>query len=278
MKIALFISGRLTCYEYNLIPILNYLDSKYEINLFVSINGERDEYHINAEINLSKWLKKISYENYKVPDNFTENTHKSSLIQIVDNKRVPYTNLSCFFNDRKAYESIIEYSVANSEKYDVYCKIRPDIIFNNINNLNFQKPKYDTIYSCVPPCPIYFDRNGRGPICVSDAFAYGDEKSMDIYTKTYDNIIFLNEKMNGKYLINYELCLTESIFRMIFCGDGHNNLDDCKNLNYYSLVKDYLELESLYNNLKVNIEYFNCSYSLNSNRRSKDLIKNINPF
>ena len=58
MKLAFFISGRLTCYEENLIPILNFLDKKYDINLFLSINDEYNNYYEKAESLLSKWLKK----------------------------------------------------------------------------------------------------------------------------------------------------------------------------------------------------------------------------
>ena len=43
MRVAVLISGRLKCYESCLIPLLESCD--YDVDLFISINAERDDYH-----------------------------------------------------------------------------------------------------------------------------------------------------------------------------------------------------------------------------------------
>ena len=117
MKTAMFISGRLTCYDENLINILNTTFCENDIDLFVSVNGVRDEYHIEAEQRLSKWLRKIDYEEYNVPEDFI-NTNPESLRQTVNGKQVPYTVLSMFYNDYKNYKNIEEYSKENNMEYE----------------------------------------------------------------------------------------------------------------------------------------------------------------
>jgi len=110
LKIAIFISGRINCYENNLLHILNYLDNIYKdtcndescVNLFMSINGIRDEYNILMEKTLNKYIKSIHYEIYKIPENF-KNNHQETLYQIIDGVKQPYTNLSCFYNDMVAF-------------------------------------------------------------------------------------------------------------------------------------------------------------------------------
>lgn len=279
MNVAIFISGRLTCYENNLLPILDYLDEFSHPHLFVSINGNRDEYHIEAESRLSKYLKDIKYEVYNVPEDFTSNLHPQTLKQHVDGKWVPYTNLSCFYNDKMAFNLATSYSKTHKIKYDIYCKFRPDITFHNINQLDFHILEKNTIYSNIPPCEIYFEGDRRNQRCVSDAFAYGDIHSMKTYTKTYNNILNLNNKLEGKYRINYELCLTESIFDMIYYGSyeipGEQDYTKiyADRIKKYKIAYDSNDANKIISESKIKIKYFEAKYSLDPNRRNRDIIK-----
>ena len=38
-RIAIFISGRITCYDTDLKPVITELSRQYEIGLFISVNG-----------------------------------------------------------------------------------------------------------------------------------------------------------------------------------------------------------------------------------------------
>ena len=70
MRVALFISGRLKCYEQRLLPFLEKVD--YDVDLFISINGHRDAYHNQAIEKLSKWLKEDYINPYVVPQDYVD--------------------------------------------------------------------------------------------------------------------------------------------------------------------------------------------------------------
>lgn len=266
MKTALFISGRLTCYEENLINVLNTTFCENDIDLFISINGVRDEYHIEAEEKLSKWLRKIDYEEYNVPDDFI-NTHPESLRQTVNNKNVSYTVMSMFYNDKKNFLNIENYAKENNIQYDIVCKFRPDIYFINpffrilfnafINNK-------DTLFCCTPPCQIilYGDKHPEGPLCINDAFSLGSMEVMKRYCSTYDRIFLLNEKYNGNFRLNYEVSLTEC-----FWGEE----------SFPKYTNDILQrLHNANNNCPYKIVFFNLQYDINNKRTLRDKIKRDN--
>lgn len=260
-KIAIFISGRLTCYETNLIPALVILNRTYDVHLFISINGERDEYHITAERLLGKWLKDIRYEKFKCP--IENNIHPETLKQEVDGKKMPYTVMSSFYNDMKAFELIEKYELTNNMNFRLYCKLRPDMIFYQLPQFRFvlPDPNDKKLYSCVPECPIWIYGWQNTPICVCDAFAYGNKNVMKIYCNTYNFGIEMNNKLNGNYRINYEPLLTENILdTYLIDKEKYKTPEDIKNA---------------YNNNSRGIEiyYFQCPYNLNKNRRSRDAIK-----
>lgn len=257
VNIALFISGRLTCYETDLILLLQRLSTNdnIKIHLFCSINDIYNDYYKIAEEVLSPWLCKIEYEEYKIPYDFIENKHPETLIQIVNGIKQPYTVLSCFYNDYKAYKMIEEYQTEKNIKFDICCKIRPDIIFNNIFPEIFLEKDTMTLYSCIPPDIIRIRGDLRTNLCLCDAFAFGCMETMKQYCKTYNFILNENNIKNGNYRINFEPCLTESFFNEAFPIDS----DDC-----------YIHMNNAYNKSKFNVIYFTCPYYLNKTRRIRD--------
>jgi|688.fasta_scaffold79452_3 hypothetical protein len=69
LNIALFISGRLTCYKNVLLPLLHHLKPQYNIKLFLSINSEQDNEAIEILNNVLGYYefkpfftKKIGYK------------------------------------------------------------------------------------------------------------------------------------------------------------------------------------------------------------------------
>ena len=260
-KIAIFISGRLTCYETNLIPALIILSRNYDVHLFISINGERDEYHITAERLLGKWLKDIRYEKFKCP--IENNINIESLQQEVDGKKMPYTVMSCFYNDMKAFELIEKYESANNMNFRLYCKLRPDMIFYQLPQFHFvlPDPNDNKLYSCVPECPIWFYGWQKTPICISDAFAYGNKKIMQLYCNAYNFGIEMNDKLNGDYRFNYETLITENML-------GSYLIDKEKYKTEEDIINAFVN-----NKRKIQINYFQCPYNLNKNRRNRDTIK-----
>jgi hypothetical protein len=260
MNIALFISGRLTCYDTDLIPNLESMSRDYTIHLFVSINGERDEYHQEAEKRLAPWLKKIRYESYTIPDDFIPNTNPETLFQIVDGKRVPYTVLSCFYNDWKCYEMIVDYVKETGIQMDTCVKFRPDISFQTKDWSIFQRAaaQPERLFSNFPPAKIYYGGDTSIPCYVSDAFICTSLANLKVYCNTYHFILETNRSTNGTYRINYEVSLTENIFG--------TPIDD-------SVKPARDQLLSLFANAQLSIEYFELPYTLNKMRRTRETVQ-----
>jgi hypothetical protein len=257
-RVAIFISGRLTCYENHLIRNLEKLQNHLLVDLFISINGERDDYHKEAEQKLQKWLRVIQYEKYIPPSEtiMIPNNHRETLFQIIDSIKTPYTNLSCFYNDTKCYSMITQYANEKNIEYDIYMKFRPDIYFFNINVLENIGINMDenSLYSCIPPQEIYIWGDRRASRCICDAFAYGSKKVMEQYCKTYSFIIKTNNERNGSYRINYEPSLTES-----FC----NYALDLDNDNYQTII-------NMFASAPFKVHYFTAPYEIDRNRRNRD--------
>ncbi len=256
-RVAIFISGRLTCYETHLIKNLQLFDTMFMVDLFISINGTRDEYHVQAEEQLKKWLREIAYEEYKAPSEsvMIPNIHPETLFQIHEGRKVPYTNLSCFYNDAKAYNLIKLYSQNNNIQYDICMKFRPDIYFLNDSYKTMPlEIQNSVLYSCIPPCEIYIWCDRRAPRCICDAFAYGSMEVMEQYCNTYSFIIKTNNENGGNYRINYEPCLTESFF---------NYALDLEKDNYQTIL-------NMFSNAKYKVQYFNVHYDIDKNRRNRD--------
>lgn len=261
MNLAIFVSGRIVCYETDLIPNLESISKKYTVHLFASINGIRDDYHQEAEKRLAPWLKKIHYEPYKIPDNFIPNTHPETLVQVINGSRVPYTVLSCFYNDWKNYEMIEAYVNETEIQMDAYMKFRADITFPNhdwsIIQTSIAHP--NRLYSCIPPGKIHYGGDTTIPCYVSDAFICTSSLAiLKLYCNTYHFILSTNTKTQGTYRINYEVSCTENLFGQ--------PIDDS-----YKPIREHLL--SLFSNAQCRIEYFTNPYILNRMRRSRETVQ-----
>ena len=246
MLVAIFISGRINCYETDLLSCLHYLsqDSNIKIDLFCSINGERTPYCEKAEAILSPWLRVIEYEVYKFP----ENNYCSE---------GAYNVFSCFYNDRKNYKMILEYSQKNEITYDYICKFRSDILFPE--NCSFKFPNIEQkniLYSCIPPDEIYFYGNKNLPRLICDAFAFGSPYVMEQYCKTYDSILKDLLDTQGKHAVWFEPCLMESFLNITTSWqDNTFESDTAEKVTQAMLSSPFI------------IQYFECKYTLNPNRR-----------
>lgn len=227
-KIALLISGRITCYESCLLPILDNSSNDYEIHLFMSINsktGNNNYFRIMKE-KLVKYLKCLTIKEYLVPNDFINNsTHPQTVKQYINGKYVPRNILSTFYNYKNAYNLALEYEKQNNELYDFYMTFRSDFIieklplFNNIDN--------DVLYSINLPC--YF--NGFGlynkPI-ISHAWVYSKCNVMKQYMDTYNFIMEQNKKDNN-YIMHFESNVTDNCYdkgmKIIYISNIKYNID-----------------------------------------------------
>lgn len=240
MRIAVLISGRSVRYEVCLLPILK--NSKYDIDLFISINDTPCKYYNIMQDRLLPWLKGFYICPYTIPKNFVENIHPLTSKQCIDGKFLPFNVLSMFFNDANAFNMAKKYADRNKFEYDAYLKFRSDIIADDFPKIirTDEYKIFSTIPLCFSNCGIVdrelgiVNENIKVP-WVSDAVSYANRKSMEIYCKTYDFTIQINQKFDGNYHIHYESCLTQN----------------------------------LYDN-KIDIHHFNYNYGLDKNRRIFD--------
>lgn len=223
MRVAILISGRLKCYETRLIPLLK--NSDYEVDLFISINAERDQYHNEALNNLSKWIRGEYICPYIVPKEYE---NKFINLNTGVNSPLPYNQLSMFFNDRKSFEIATQYADINQFEYDSYMKYRSDIIVDKLPDIKVSE-EYK-IFSVIPwnnhYCPVIdrskptiYNSPGNWNLpetidapWVSDAIVYGNRNSMDAYTQTYSYCLEMNELWGGLYPVAFEPSVTQNVY------------------------------------------------------------------
>jgi hypothetical protein len=234
MRVAVLISGRIKCYENCLIPLLEL--SSYDVDLFISINGERDEYHNKALNSLSKWLRGEYICPYLIPQDYIDtfiNMNSGT------NEPLPYNQMSMFFNDRNVFELATHYADDNNFEYDAYMKYRSDIITDSLPNI--QVSEEYKLFSVIPwnnSTSFLIDRskptiyNGPGDWrlpeiidapWVSDAIVYGNRISMDAYTQTYKYCIEMNKLWNGLYPIAFEPSVTQNVYDKGLCIEYFNS-------------------------------------------------------
>lgn len=249
MKIALLISGRIARYDVCLIPFLENLNSSYEIDLFLSINDETSdcEYYKLMMKRLEKWVKGCDIKKYTIPEEiaqiFDPNESVGFLkvqvqLQKINGKFLPYNCLSMYYNDNNSFNMACNYSKHNNFEYDVFMKYRSDIIntkyplFSIVNNNEYK-------LHCVTPL-CNFPSNGliRKPI-VSDAFAWGNKKIMEIYCNTYQYVLHKIKKYNGKYFVAFECSLSDNIYE--------NNIP----VSYYNIPYSHDKNRRMYDDISI---------------------------
>jgi len=275
-NLAIFISGRLLYYNECLYPIINNLYQKYNVYLFFSINtfslDINNQKSTSIEFIINDLKKKFgesfcecSFEEYKLPkyivDKYIENNINT----------FGYNVFSCFYNDRKNFRLIEEYEINNNINFDIICKIRSDLIlYNDIDFIIDNKDDLIIHNKHMMEIRYWGHFYNDTPLMISDAFAYGNKKSMKIYCSTYDWI--LKNNLNGLYFQTFEIALTDSILQHKFyeCIGGEE---------YPLLTKEEIIDRYINNPYKVKINYLdNINYNLVQNklRSCNNFIVDIN--
>lgn len=212
MRVALLISGRLKCYETCLLPLLQ--NSSYDVNIFSSINDVDCDYYNGVRTNLSPWLKGLYISTFSFSERFVE-----IFVNINTNlpEPKPYNPMSMFFNDRKSFDMATKYADDNGFEYDAYMKYRSDIITSSLPEINISN-EYE-IHSVIPWCNYTAPIVTRDPLgygeevsWVSDAIVYGNRKSMNAYTETYNFCMEMLELFEGRYPCNFEPSVTQNAY------------------------------------------------------------------
>ncbi len=243
LNVALFISGRTLGYKDCLIPILKTLKTKYNIYLFLSINSEIEQEAIDLLQPAKYYFKKFFYDQDWIDNRVKNNRSYLGC----------YNPLSMFFNDHNNYLLIDDYEKENNIKFDIIGKIRPDMTFNNKEEIIFIKDDEDKLIlrDVLPECPIKW--YGNSPYLVSDTFCYGNKKSMKVYCNTYNWIKEKDVELKGEYDRFFESWLNENIFGCLFYNPTNKS-----QIFSYSECKDKME------NNANNIKYitYNWKYNL----------------
>ena len=102
-------------------------------------------------------------------------------------------------------------------EFDIICKIRSDIIFRSkvnfiVDNKNDLVLRNQHIMDIRFWGHIYRDT----PLMISDAFAYGNKKTMKYYCYTYNWILQNDKLLKGNYIQTFEIYLTDNILQHVF--------------------------------------------------------------
>jgi len=222
-NIAIFISGRIIGYEECLLPLINNIKNKYNIFLFFSINSFSLDKDNQNEKNIEEIIKKLKndfgknfadahFKEYKLPKIFVDNRKNNNIFNF------NYNELSHNYNDKKNFELIKKYENENNISFDLICKLRSDIIVYN-NNIDFI---FDNENELIIRNKHMQDIRYWGgiftdtPLMISDSFAYGNKKSMEIYCSTYDWILKNDLLFNGNYTYANEIFLTDNLLQYVF--------------------------------------------------------------
>ena len=268
LNIALFVSGRLLGFKDCLLPFINNLKKEYNIFVFFSINTfSLDKNDNNLDFIISDLINTfgttigdIYFEEYKFPKKYVE-TRISNNINVFS-----YNCLSCFYNDSKNMELIEKFEKNNNILFDIICKTRTDIFFkNDVNFICDNKEHLIIRNKHMMPIRYWGHAYNDTPLMISDAFAYGNKKSMKYYCSTYEWILKNDSILNGNYSQTFEIYLTDSILQHIFYNKPGG--ETIPLLNRHQIFDKYIN-----NPNKINIFYItNVSYDIiPCNIRSKN--------
>lgn len=247
LKIAFFISGRLTGYKECLLNILKYLKKNYNILLFLSINSLQDDTAINI---LKPCLGYYEFKPFFYEKDWIDNRLKHGR-----NFLGPFNQLSMFYNDLNNFNLIEKYENDNNIKFDVICKIRPDMCFYNINQFVFIKDNDDNIILNNVNLQCTIRMFGNSPPLISDACCFGNKKSMKIYCDTYNWIKKKDIELEGFYDRTFESYLNENLFEFFYDNPFYN--PDKRQLSY----KEYENI--MFNNSRnIKFRYLDWKYDL----------------
>jgi uridine kinase len=254
MRVALLISGYLRSFEHNLENIKNKI-----INIFNSVDVylhitenelTEDRYlNINQQKTIEKIKKILNPTSTIVESNiaFSKNSKKN----IIYNQWIKYYKLNKL---KKIHEEIYG-------EYDLVIKIRPDLHF--VSDIDFSKK--NNLISVPKDSKI--DRNKLlNPIdnFITDTFAFGDSKSMDLYFDIFKNL----DELTKEHGFTPETILFEYLKNNIDVNeidlDYYIILSNC---NVFAICGDSGSGKTTLGNLLK--KYFNSSFLLECDRYHK---------
>jgi FkbM family methyltransferase len=152
MKVALLISGRLSCEQTRLIPKI--LQSSWEIHVYLSLNELDDPARLTP---ISSRVKGLWCSKYTAPQEHPKKAHETV-----------WQNMMSMF-----YHKFHVFQMLGDEHYDVVVSFRPDFMTDSLPGIFSVEP--GTIYA-----PEGDDYGG-----LNDRCAYGNLEAMKFYCSAY---------------------------------------------------------------------------------------------
>lgn len=186
-KIAVYLSGRVRGYENTIEKIKEKFFNNYDVDIFVSIDNEKDAYHQHFE----DTVKPVGsfYEKYdrmfsQLPVAPAECKHRNSLAMFYHNSYAMKLIMDNIRNNNVHYHAVVKFRV-DIESEDSF--IIPDNIIKN---------------------GIYIP-NGNNYRGICDQIAFGDVQSMLIYSTLFmhvHNYIYAKKAFfSPEYLLNFHI-------------------------------------------------------------------------
>lgn len=170
-RIALYFSGRVYGYdEVFLRRLIKSFETVYDkpVDIFCSSSTNKKSFDQFVEL-----FKPVQYEfrHFDTPSKFY--TYSPQARSINPERHF----LKMFFHNYNCIHMIKEYMINNNVNYNIVIKFRADILSNDVIPLQSDM-KSNTLY-----IPAGNDHTG-----INDQFAYGDFKSMEIYSNIWNDI------------------------------------------------------------------------------------------
>ena len=254
MKVAILISGYLRSFDVNLDNLKKKIIDKFEnVDVYIHITKNEeteDRYLNNIPKNLLERIKEILNPISSIVEGnffFSKNKKKN----ILYNQLLKYYKLN---NLKKINEKI-------HGEYDLVFKIRPDLHF--VSEINLEKNDN----SVTVPKDSKIDKgklSNPSDNFISDTFAFGDSKSMDIYFDIFESL----DELTKRHGFTPETILYEYLKNKVEINeielDYYIILSNC---NVFAICGDSGSGKTTLGNLLK--KYFNSSFLLECDRYHK---------
>lgn len=191
-RIAMIISGRVKCFELDLLPqICNYYNdvstNDTYIDIFASTNYDKHDLEI------------LSFSRHVFPTRLCAQKYDCDTKYLTfENRRPEYKDgrysianaMSHFFNNKNAFHMIEEYEKENDIKFNTVFIYRTDICNPEMPDLTISLKPYNIYYPCA---------NIYNPEWTNMEIVIGDNETMKLYCDLYDSI--------DQYIANENVCL-----------------------------------------------------------------------
>lgn len=194
MKVALLLSGNMTDWIIHYVYFKKHLLDHYDVDVFLSTwKG----YKIDE---ISNTYNPVTLDVQDYGNGF--DNRWSKITKPFEGKKEKNVNLnncmSMWYKTWRVNEIKNEYSASIGKKYDIVIKTRPDLRLEE--DIKLTKPNPNTLY-----IPKGWDWSGG----VNDLFAYGDTKTMNVYSDLYRSLPRLMKDSRSK--LNPEVMLRNHI-------------------------------------------------------------------